>query len=217
MHLAAGPGPSLAVIRVSLSPALHSQGRAWGGNFMVPGGCSELATFQLIVAKRWQNRGNEAQDCFARFFFHFAALNALYFLWSRVDGKSQIEAQQVERLLSKASLDEVTTILSSVTSSIEYLTRKGPIKRMNRRTCDNGAAGGDDESGQQLQDSLRSADGKSPLLALGGILYRVRCNLVHGSKTDQGDDEEIIKQAVSPLSAILTWAIKHTESELERL
>jgi hypothetical protein len=43
------------------------------------------------------------------------------------------------------------------------------------------------------------------VLALGQILYLVRSNLVHGSKIDRGDDEQVIKTLLSPPIAGCSW------------
>ena len=41
--------------------------------------------------------------------------------------------------------------------------------------------------------------------------------LVHGSKTDQGDDEVVVKRSVYPLRAALRCAVQHTEKYLGTL
>jgi hypothetical protein len=75
---------------------------------------------------------------------------------------------------------------------------------------------GDAGEGRAARDALRSGSDTERLGALGKILYIVRSNLVHGSKMDQGDDQDVVEHAVPGLEAILNWAIGHTRSELGR-
>ena len=48
---------------------------------------------------------------------------------------------------------------------------------------------------------------------MGGIVYLVRCNLIHGSKTQSGDDQEIIESAVPTLEALVEAAITYTKEK----
>jgi hypothetical protein len=79
------------------------------GDDVIPDKRSELAEFQLQIAERWRDRGARTEDPFARFFFYFAGVNALYYLWSKVDDvrrgeqdRPPNEVKQIEHLLSKA-------------------------------------------------------------------------------------------------------------------
>ena len=51
------------------------------------------------------------------------------------------------------------------------------------------------------------------LVAFEKFLYLVRCNLVHGSKAEMGDDEQIIETSIGPLELLLEIAIDFTERQ----
>lgn len=59
-----------------------------------------------------------------------------------------------------------------------------------------------------LQDNGQSA--LEQLVAIGQILYLVRSNLAHGSKTESGDDREIIEMSIEPLRVFLAEAILYS-------
>lgn len=59
-----------------------------------------------------------------------------------------------------------------------------------------------------------SSSSVDQLVALGRILYLVRCNLVHGSKAEMGDDEQVIEASVDPLKRLLEKAIELTDKRL---
>ena len=87
---------------------------------------------------------------------------------------------------------------------------------MIKRSCKSPYEGDETEGGKQkevLQNKNKTASEK--IVALGTILYLCRCNLVHGSKeeSESGDDYEIIKQSVKPLSVFLEEAISWTKQQ----
>jgi hypothetical protein len=189
------------------------------GDDVIPGEWRDLAEFQLHVAERWRDRGARTEDPFARFFFYFAGVNALYYLWSKVDGvrggapdRPPNEVRQIEHLLSKAgpSTDEV---LGGALQCVEYFAERRPVERMDKRS-QRRATVGEVGEGRAARDALRTGSDTERLRALGTILYLVRSNLAHGSKMDQGDDQDVVEHAVPGLAAILKWAIDHTRSEL---
>lgn len=186
---------------------------------MIAGEWRDLAEFQLHIAERWRDRGARTEDPFARFLFYFAGVNALYFLWSKVDGvrggapdRPPNEVRQIEHLLSKAGSSAVE-VLGGVPDCLGYFADRRPIERMDRRSQSR-ATVGDVGEGRTAQEALRSGPDTERLRALGTILYLVRSNLAHGSKMDQGDDQDVVKHAVPGLAAILKWAIGHTRSVL---
>lgn len=179
----------------------------------------DLAEFQLHIAERWWDRGARTTDPFAQFFFYFAGVNALYYLWSKVDdvrGGAQErppnEVRQIEHLLNKAGLSSAK-MLASARDCAGYFADRRPIERMDRRSQGR-ATVGDEGEGRTARDALQGGSDTERLCALGAILYLVRSNLTHGSKMDQGDDQDVVEHAVPGLRAILTWAIGHTRSEL---
>jgi hypothetical protein len=186
---------------------------------VIPGEWRDLADFQLHIAERWQNRGVRTEDPFAQFFFYFAGVNALYYLWSKVDGvpggapdRPPNEVRQIEHLLNKAGTS-AAEVLGGAPLCVRYFADRRPIERMDKRS-QRRVTVGNVAQGRTARDALRTGSDTERLRALGTILYFVRCNLAHGSKMDQGDDQEVIEQAVPGLAAILNWAIGHTRSEL---
>jgi len=186
---------------------------------VITGEWRELAEFQCHIAKRWWDRGTRTEDPFARFFFYFAGLNALYYLWSKVDrirGGAQDrppnELRQIKHLLSKAG-SSAAEVLGRARDSIEYFVDREPIERMDRRSQIR-ATTGDAGEGRAARDALDGGSDTDRILALGTILYLVRSNLAHGSKMDQGDDRDVVERAVPGLEAILNWSIGYTRSEL---
>jgi hypothetical protein len=73
---------------------------------------------------------------------------------------------------------------------------------------------GEEREGRRAHEKLMSSSPVDWLVALGIILYLVRCNLVHGSKAEMGDDELVIEASVAPLKLLLEKAVKLTERQL---
>src|SRR5206468_10795932 len=120
--------------------------------------------------------------------------------------------RQIEHLLSKAG-PSTAEVLGRAPHCASYFADRRPIERMDRRSQKRATAG-DVGEGRAAQDALRGGSDTERLRALGTILYLVRSNLAHGSKMDQGDDQDVVEQAVLGLEAILNWAIRYTRSEL---
>ena len=172
----------------------------------------DFIRYQLPIAERWQQKGKEAGDIFSKFFFYFAGFNAIYFLWKEIYiPKKKGQENHIENLLGYFSDKEAQGILNKVGESVEYFSKRHPIQQMERRKADNLCAGNDTkgiEYKKILQKNNNSA--KERIIALGKILYLVRCNLVHGSKEDSGDDEKIIEKSLEPLKIFLEEAISWT-------
>ncbi len=188
---------------------------------MIPDEWRDLAEFQLHIAERWRDRGGRTEDPFARFFFYFAGVNALYYLWSKVDAvrggkpdRPPNEVRQIGHLLSKAG-PAAAQVLEAAQRCVGYFAARRPIERMDKRSQRRATAGEVGE-GRTAREALRGGNDTDRLRALGTILYLVRSNLAHGSKMDQGDDEDVVDHAEPGLGAILSWAIGHTRSELRR-
>lgn len=185
--------------------------------------CKRLLEFQVKIAQRWQKLGNETKKnetrggIFAQFFFYFAGFNAIYFLWRIIYNLDPYrEANHIKELLEK--IDETTAqkILSKVKSSVDYFCQREPIQQMIKRSCKSPYKGDETEGDKMkkiLQNKNKTASEK--IVALGTILYFVRCNLVHGSKEESGsgDDNEIIKKSIKPLSVLLEEAISWTRQQ----
>jgi hypothetical protein len=182
----------------------------------------DLAEFQLHLAERWLDRGAKSMDAYARFFFYFAGINALYYLWSKVDNvrgrapdQPPNEAKQIEHLLGKVTPAQASQLVAAAHASVQFFGARRPIERMDKRSSGR-ATVGDAREGKKAREVLLQGSDQERVSALGKILYLVRSNLVHGSKMDQGDDEQVITNSVLGLQAILEWGITWTHSELGR-
>lgn len=180
--------------------------------------CEDLIEYQLKIAQRWQKRGNEIEeDVFAKFFFYFAGFNAIYFLWSIIDRRSQHEEEDhIKNILEKIDETKAKEVFDKVKAGIDYFCKRPPIQRMKKRTCNSPHEGDKNKGVEQkkvIQDTNKNVSEK--IIALGKILYYVRCNLVHGSKeiSGSGDDFEIIKNSIIPLSVFLDEAISWTKQQ----
>ena len=170
----------------------------------------QLAIFQLNVAARWRGRSAGIGDPFAQFYFTFAGFNALYYLWAKIDDVHSNETALISHLLGKNSVEDAAVVLTGAAASIRFFQERPPIERMDDRKAD--ATLGDPREGRKARLRLGDPDPRERVKALGAILYLVRSNLVHGSKIDQGDDEEVIRAALPGLNAVLAWAIRFTET-----
>jgi hypothetical protein len=179
----------------------------------------DLIRIQLNIAERWLNRGKISGDKFAKFFYYFSGFNALYFLWREIDGlknekgERPNEPKQIEHLLKKFDEKQALETLETLSENVKYFCRRRPIQRMDRRKVRNPFEGDSDE-GKKWQKWLKEKSlALDRLLAIGEILYLVRSNLVHGSKKESGDDEQIIDNSISPLEVFLTKSILVTKNK----
>ena len=176
-----------------------------------------MAIFQMNVAKRWRERGQDYKvDPYGQFFFYFAGFNALYFLWGRIDdvrnskGEPAGEEKQIEYVLRKLEESEAERILKIMAPTVAYFIQRPPVQRMNKRNAESQTLG-DKKEGKKWRNKLSgSASSIEKLVALGHILYLVRSNLVHGSKALSGDDKDIIENSVPALKEILNCIIDIT-------
>jgi hypothetical protein len=173
----------------------------------------DLIRIQLNIAERWLNRGKKSEENFAKFFYYFSGFNALCFLWREIDdlknekGERPNEPKQIEHLLKKFDEKQALEILETLSKNVNFFCERRPIQRMDRRKAGNPFEGDSDE-GKKWQKWLKEKTlALDRLVALGEILYLVRSNLVHGSKAESGDDEEIIDNSIYPLEVFLTKSI----------
>lgn len=82
----------------------------------------------------------------------------------------------------------------SVQTCVEFLLEREPVERMERRQRD--VRKGDPEAGASYKRKL--AEPAKRLDGLVGILYIVRCNLVHGNKEALRDEETELLRKCSP-------------------
>jgi hypothetical protein len=180
----------------------------------------QLATFQVNIAQRWLERGHSSPDVYTKFFFYFAGFNALYFLWGKVDdvrnqqGQPAGEEKQVENLIRKFRSSDVAEMVAALKQTMRFFQDRSPIQRMDRRGPRNPIEG-EVAEGKRWRDRLGQEKLLERLVALGSILYLVRSNLVHGSKMDSGDDQDVIQHAVPPVKLLLEKSLIITESALK--
>ncbi len=170
-------------------------------------GWDELVWFHRTIAERWLQRGRGSGDPFAKFFFYFSGFNALYFLWKTIDGLSGGESRQIENLIKKFSPSEAKEILRGLAPSVNYFSERRPVQRMDERSSQSQLTGTQKEGRKWQKILIEEGRPLEQLNALGQIIYIVRSNLVHGSKAESGDDEEVIKSSLAPLEELLTRGI----------
>lgn len=174
-----------------------------------------LINNQLEIAKSWLQKGDETEDIFAKFFFYFTGFNSIYFLWGKIDNPHlRSERKHINNLLKKLDGLKAQKILDKIKTSVDYFIQRPPIIQMNKRTKRKQYTG-DDSKGRKLKNLLQknNISASERLIAMGQILYLVRCNLFHGSKTQSGVDKEIVKNSIEPLKVILKEAISLTEQQ----
>jgi hypothetical protein len=178
-----------------------------------------LKDFQTSIAKFWEAKASD-EEPFAKFFFLFSGFNALYFLWRtndpdlkniqkacdkchRRDPEYKSEERQIKSLLHNLGEAVAVRILVTKKEAVAFFQAR-IIQRMDKRS-EKTPDEGDPSEGERRVKIL--SDPKAPNLkkleALGGILYQIRCNLVHGSKEGSERDERIIENANELLSEIL--------------
>jgi hypothetical protein len=177
-----------------------------------------LATFQTNIAKRWLERGHSSGDLFAKFSL-LCRIQRAYFLWGKVDdvrnqqGGPAGEEKQVENLVRKLRSNDVEEMITALTENIRFFERRSPIQRMDRRGPKH-PIDGETTEGKKWRERLSHKELPERLVALGSILYLVRSNLVHGSKADSGDDQDIIDHAVPAVKLFLEKSLIISESAL---
>ncbi|MCH8089212.1 MAG: hypothetical protein IH955_04280 [Chloroflexi bacterium] len=180
----------------------------------------DLAHIQLRIAGRWLDRSNKVKDLFARFFFYFAGFNAIYFLWSQIERQegsasgSNGEGKQIRNLLQKFQEEKAVKILDTLSDSVKYFRDRRPIQDMRYRKDDSSHEGKEDEGRKWKRKLGGTSAPVEKLVALGMILYMVRSNLVHGSKSQEGDDLCVIMHSVNPMECLLAESIELTRQKL---
>src|SRR5579872_626049 len=172
----------------------------------------ELSEFQLRVAKHWLDESDRQQNspCM-EFLARFAALNALYWYWAKLDGIRGSDREQFVSLAGKVDGQDASSIVgdSGVAESIRYFSSRQPIRRMDRRTLPN-LSGDSAEGTKYVRALLTSKDDRERVKALASLIYLVRCNLVHGSKELLGPDLEIVGQTLPFLRRLSTLALERS-------
>jgi hypothetical protein len=172
----------------------------------------DFIRYQLEIAERWLEKGNKTKEIFSKFFFYFAGFNSIYFLWKTIENPNQKgQENHIENLIKHFDDEKIHKILGKIGESVEYFCERQPIQQMEKRKKEDFCVG-DETKGSKYNTILQNKNNpaKKRIIALGKILYLIRCNLVHGSKEDSGDDEEIIEKSLRPLKIFLDEAISWT-------
>lgn len=191
------------------------EGRNHSANKLLAFG--DISRFQLTIADRWLERGNQTEDIFAKFFYYFTGFNAIYFLWRKIDDLGETnEGRHIENLLRKFDEAKAREILKEIGMSVDYFSKRRPIQRMDKRTSRSPYTG-DEYEGRKWKNKLQDNNlpASERLVAMGQILYLVRSNLVHGSKAQSGDDRDVIQKSIEPLRLFLAEAISWTRYQCQ--
>lgn len=123
------------------------------------------------------------------------------------------ESRLISDLIDKLGEDAARQIFDDpgVQQSVAYFARRAPIRRMGKRGND---PLGDISEGKRYKRRLGVDSPTARLQALGGILYLVRCNLVHGSKSMDELDEELLTNSVPPLRQLVSTSTRFTEASV---
>ena len=169
-------------------------------------------SFQLNAADKWLERAQKTGDVYAQFLLYFTGFNALFFLWGKIDGIVH-DPDQITNLLKKFGENMAQQILDQSKTSLDYFLRREPVARMKTRTCQR-LEGYDKSQGQKWKKQLdRNQSAVKRLVALGQIVYLVRCNLIHGSKVPE-EDTETVSSCLGPLKLVLENSIAYTTTRV---
>ena len=123
------------------------------------------------------------------------------------------ESRLLANLVSNMPEASATTFVREHAGFMRHLTERGPIREMGRRSRSDAVL--DDKTGRQLHRKLTAENSSSVRVqAVAGILYLIRCNLVHGSKISDALDGELLSLSVQPLRTLAEWAYNLTEARL---
>jgi hypothetical protein len=171
----------------------------------------DLVTNQSRIANKWFQRGDQATDHFAKFFFYFSGFNSMYFLWGLIDRRETGDQKRMRRLVSRLCAFQSQAILNDCSDAVAFFSNR-TIMDMSERDPGNSSLGTVPDPDPRLKLSNTLSTAAEKIEALGEVVYQVRCNLVHGSKLTDGDDSEIVRQCVRPLRAFLRSSLDYTRN-----
>lgn len=196
------------------------------------------ARYQLNVAGEWLQLGKKSgvEPAFA-FVAAYSAVNALYWLWSSIDAAEQNsrygeqskrrgelklvgdEPDQLGRLIERLGEHAAEALLNDkeVLKATRFLNgREHGIRDMRFREA---AEEGSPSKGSELRDKLNDpgVSAVARLQAFAGILYLVRCNLVHGSKqvAGTGPDHDLLSALAPALRRVAEVARAFTDTQFQ--
>jgi len=170
-------------------------------NLHVPGGRSH----------GWIKEGKkESPGGKFRFIAFFLAFNALYWLqWMRDGSKKESELTQIQRLVGKLDASTAKSILAKHRDYVGDMVKRAAIRDMKSRTGTNEFGSADKAEAWRKRLAIADGDPIEKLKALAGILYSIRCNLMHGSKAS---DESLLRRARprSSRSRMRVWSTQRS-------
>lgn len=123
-------------------------------------------------------------------------------------GEAKLIDHLIDRIVSALGADKAANIVIEHADYISFWLRdRRFLFNMNARDRDNPA--GDPRQADKYLRDLEAESSIVKLKALGGLLYILRCNLVHGSKETQFD-QELIARSVPPLKSLADAALEAT-------
>ncbi len=170
----------------------------------------EIHRYQVEVATGWIDKAR-MRDVAPAFVFigSFMAFNALYWYWG-VRNNVSGDIKQVQNLVQKLDEAPAAGVLAQSQECIETLTLNGSIRNMRGRSSPSACSEGVERSETYVEALWKIGDNTARLKALGVVLYHVRCNLIHGSKTTNDRLPGLCAPAIHALAeACLTYTIEH--------
>lgn len=126
------------------------------------------------------------------------------------------EAALMQALVGKFHPETAKRIVAEHEGYLRFLVeeRRRPIHRMDARSVSNG--NGDPSEGQKYLRWLSApdSDASKKLKALAGVLYLIRCNLIHGSKVAHVEDGGLVGRSVPLLRSIAEASLEYTQLSL---
>ena len=178
------------------------------------------------MLREWLDRGNDICDPFARFALYWFAFNGIYTENTDTGGerdrvcKSLVELEdgRIESLLCK--------LRQNCLRNLQWLAERHPKNRDGTRCrremgvldlkcdvvypIDIDKVCSIDIYIESINRDTDTTQCKELRKQIGDVLYTIRCNLFHGDKHPEGDDECVIRNAVPILKAICeTWESQH--------
>ncbi len=174
-------------------------------------------TFYINTSKFWLKQSKKAENEYCRFFFLWAAFNALYNL--ELD-ESRWENIRVEKILEKIDEKESKKILLKNKKYSDFLMIEGgPIINMKEELMRNFAKYKLDKFKdiyKEYQKNLRNYENssypyKNKIKDIFFTIYKVRNNLTHGSKAGVERDKKLVDNSNPIIESTVRFLINKLE------
>ena len=144
--------------------------------------------------REWIERGDRASDPMDRFNCYWYAFNNLY---SEFEGRSEIH--KIQSFTEAAvSAGRAASLLGKWDSQVAYLMSK-PVHNVP----DNGR-----NTEQYIREFNQADDCETRLERVLLVIYRVRCNLIHGQKSPSRLRDQELCGAAAPLIADIVRCVE---------